>query len=99
MKKILINPLFAILIGLLPSAMLLLLFAGSKQGGSPFGVFNNSLNNIVVFIFTVSIFCCFIASFLLFTRREFLAILAGILLLFLNICIAFFSGCLATIGR
>ena len=45
-----------------------------------------------------TIACCFISSFMLFSRRTGLAVVAGILFFLLNAVIAFFFGCAALFG-
>jgi len=45
-----------------------------------------------------TVVCCFISSFMLFSRRTSLAIVAGILFLLLNAVIAFGFGCAAMLG-
>lgn len=84
------SPVLALCLGLLPSAMLMLLIAGSR-GKSPTG--------LLVGICIASVICCFVSSFLLFKRRTGAAIAGGVLLMVLNGFIAFFCGCAAMLSK
>jgi len=80
------SPRFALILAFIPAAMVLALLTfkpNIRQGG---------LTGACI----LSATCCFISSFMLFSRRTGPAILAGIIFLILNGLIAFFFGCAAS---
>jgi hypothetical protein len=76
----------ALFLAFTPAALLLGLFSFKPNVG-PAGLKNACI---------LSAICCFVSSFMLFSRRTSLAILAGVGFFILNGLIAFFLGCAAS---
>jgi hypothetical protein len=83
----------ALVIGFLPSALLLGAIAVSSAGK----LSGSDADAMLWFCSIASVVCCFVASFMLFTRKTAGAVAGGILLLALNGFIAFFFGCCASL--
>jgi hypothetical protein len=83
------SPAVALLLAFLPTAIML-----SLRVLRP-----NISNTMLIVACVVSVICCFVSSSMLFARRSGLAILAGLFFLLLNGLIAFFLGCVASLGK
>ncbi|MDQ6632493.1 MAG: hypothetical protein M3Y82_12195 [Verrucomicrobiota bacterium] len=88
-------PTFALLLAFVPSFLLLVVFSvfGILKNGSPW------FTEMFVFFGLISLACCFLASFMMFSTKKRNAIAVGIILLALNILISFYFGCSALINH
>ena len=84
------SPALALVIGFLPALTMMGLFAYAQT--------RNLSTTLLEAECVFSLVCCFAASFLLAMRKTALAIITGILLLFVNGAIAFFFGCTALLS-
>jgi hypothetical protein len=91
------SPALALVIGFLPSVLILsfLTLASSGYGND----MSTQISSSVFWLgFGISLICCLASSFTLFRRNTALAIFFGILFLLLNGAIAFFFGCAAVLN-
>jgi len=79
------SPALALVIGFLPSALILAIMPTATGG-------KVSVDLLMVGC-VVGIICCFTSSFMLFRRRTKLAIFGGVIFLLLNAVISLFFGC------
>jgi hypothetical protein len=82
------NIVILLVLAFLPSAMLLA-FIGVTNGGRS----NLLLGPMLTLACFVSVVCCFGSAFMLFKRKSWMAIFAGIVFLLLNGAISFLFGC------
>jgi len=82
----------ALILGFAPSALLLIALAV----GSAAQFSREASTALLWFCSVISVFCCFAASFMLFSRKTGGALAGGIALLLVNAFIAFFFGCCAS---
>lgn len=85
----------ALLIGFLPSALFLIVFAVAFSTSN---LSKDASNALLWMCSGVSVVCCFTASIMLFTRHTAGAITGGIMFLLLNAFIGFFFGCCASLN-
>jgi len=85
------SPLPALVVAFAPAAVFLTLLGLSAARGK-----NLTIPSLWAACI-VSVFCCFISSFLLFRRKTGWAIVVGILFLLLNGALSFFLGCVAAL--
>ena len=74
-----------LILGFLPTALVLVVVASASSKSPPPGLFLGLL--------IISVACCFVSSALLFQRKTTLAILGGVLFLILNAVLSLFLGC------
>jgi FtsH-binding integral membrane protein len=87
---------FALALAFAPSAMALTLFTISQANIFP--TITTFWQHLIGWVCCLlSLFCCVVASLILFQRRKVFVILLGLVLLLLNAFIAFCFGCAATI--
>ena len=84
-------PASALILAFVPSILLLMVLPMMARGP-------RLPSAILSILFVISVICCFTSAARLFRHSTGLAILFGVLFIFLNAAISLFLGCMASLG-
>ena len=79
-----------LLVGFLPSPVFLFCISGFYQGPLKRSVYLPA--------FAFAFVCCLVSAFILFGKKKSVAVIVGVVLLLLNLCISFMLGCGAVLA-